>query len=488
MKGKQGWLWWPAGFLAAWLMNSVVECGLLPAKAVYAALGGVWLWAAADALRRRRAEQILRLIAVSGWAAAVLFVIRFPYVYAWHDVSAYVPGTAGTAQGNHHMGYVLWLMEKGGLPLVNPLEQDHSIFAHPPVFYVLMAGFLKLNLALGLPLAAALENLQVLNMAFAVGCWAAMIQILRDFGVQPRRLCLGALLSAAQPLIYMLGCALNNDALSALCIMLCLLWALRWMRSRHMGDLAFTGLWLGLGMAVKYTAALLIPALGVCFAVLFFRELPRWRQNLRQYAVFLLASVPPATAWPLYQLLAWQVPLGYVRAVDAPSLADLSLWQRLGLPGLDALGQLFFQNSAQTDHNLWFQLLKTALFDEKTLFHPGTALWLLSYAALILYAVWMLAAAGRTIRMAAGKSSIQGMPRLLLSVYAAVLVVYCVKFVLDMPYVCSLNFRYILPLLLPLLVCWTDERPTRTRLMLSCAWPALASLVYTAYFAGFGTL
>lgn len=485
---KRWWIYALAAFGAAWALNTAVECAVLPAKAAYLLLGLGWGACAADAFRQRSERAFLRLTVVSGLCAAMLFVIRFPYVYAWHDVAAYVPGTAGTEQGNHHMGYVLWLMEKGSLPLVNPLEADYSIFAHPPVFYLLAALFLKLNLLLQLPLAAALENLQVLNMAFAVAGWMTIAQILRDFGFRGRRLCASVLAAAAQPMFYMLGCALNNDSLSVLCILQCLLWVLRWCRNRKMAELLLTGLWLGGGMAVKYTVALLIPALGVLFAVVFFRELCRWKKNVQQYGIFLLSSVPLGIAWPLYQLMAWNVPLGFVRTVDAPSLIGLTLLQRYGLPGAEALGQLFFRNDAATDHNLWFQLLKTALFDEKTLFRTQNLLWLLSYAALVLYAVWMGWAAWRGLRLAAGKSSITGMPRLLLSVYAATLVLYFVKFTLDMPFVCSINFRYMMTLLLPLIVAWTDGCTTRPKISLALAWPALTAAAYSLYFAGFGTL
>jgi len=485
MNVKQRWPYWLIGFSAAWLLNTAVECTFLSAKVVYLLLGLCCGTAAACALCRKDEPHLLRLISVLGVCAALIFVIKFPYIYKWHDVAAYIPGTAGTPLSNHHVGYVLWLIEKGGLPLVNPLKAEYSIFAHPPVFYILMAGFLRLNLVLGIPLEAALENLQVLNMAFAVGCWLTISQILRDFDFRGPRLCIGVLMAAAQPLLYMLGCALNNDILSVLCILQCLLWALRWHRNRKTSALVLTGLWLGGGMAVKYTAALLIPALGVMLTVVFFRELPNWRKNLLQYSSFLLVSVPLGIAWPLYQLIAWQVPPGYVRAVNAPSLGNLTLWQRYGLPGTEALGQLFFLNDARTDHNLWFQLLKTAMFDEKVLFRPETLMWFLSYAALILYAAWILWAAWRIIRLVAGKSTIKGMDRLLVSLYAATLVLYCVKFTLDMPYVCSLNFRYILPLLLPLTVAWADGCTTRPKLLVSLAWPVLTAVIYSIYFAGF---
>ena len=469
---------WFMGFAAAWLMNTIVECQLIPARLCYVIFAVVCLWAAFSAWKQRDEKHILRLIGAVMACFGLLFVLKFSYMDAWHDVMPYTPDALGTPSGNHHIGYVQWFIEKGSLPLVNPLEDDLSIFAHPPLFYAVMAVFLKVNLLLGIPLEAALENLQVLNMAFSLGCWYTMVQIVREW--KTRCSYAGALLAAAQPILFMLGCALNNDIFSVLCILRCLMWALRWLRTKQIKPLALTGCWLGLGMATKFTAALLIPALGVVMAIVFLRDLRSWRKYTLQYGVFLLISVPLGIAWPLYQLLKWGVPLGFVRAVDAPMLDQLTLWQRYGFPGSEALKQLFFRNSAITDHNFWFQLLKTAMFDEKVLFRAQTWMWYVSYAALIAYALWMAMA------VFSGRRFLRkcDMPCLLMVLYAATLFLYNIKFTLDMPYVCSINFRYIVPLILPAAISWANHRPTRMSKATGLISCGLSVIVYGAYFFG----
>ena len=195
-------------------------------------------------------------------------------------------------------------------------------------------------------------------------------------------------------------------------------------------------------------------ALEICealvFIVAFFRDLKRWKRYLGQFAAFLAVSVPPAVAWPLYHLLAFDLPLNYVRLpAETIYVGHLSLWQRFGIPDWFARRTLFYTGVRKTDHNVWMQTLKTAVFDELTLFENGTVLWYVAYLLMALFAGLVLIGFVLFVRMLLRRPArLSGLGATFLGVYGAALAGNYVKFCVDYPYICSFNFRYIAPLLL----------------------------------------
>ena len=161
-------------------------------------------------------------------------------------------------------------------------------------------------------------------------------------------------------------------------------------------------------------------------------------------------SVPPAVAWPLYHLLAFDLPLNYVRLpAETIYVGHLSLWQRFGIPDWFARRTLFYTGVRKTDHNVWMQTLKTAVFDELTLFENGTVLWYVAYLLMALFAGLVLIGFVLFVRMLLRRPArLSGLGATFLGVYGAALVGNYVKFCVDYPYICSFNFRYIAPLLL----------------------------------------
>ena len=160
--------------------------------------------------------------------------------------------------------------------------------------------------------------------------------------------------------------------------------------------------------------------------------------------------MPPAVAWPLYHLLAFDLPLNYVRLpAETIYVGHLSLWQRFGIPDWFARRTLFYTGVRKTDHNVWMQTLKTAVFDELTLFENGTVLWYVAYLLMALFAGLVLIGFVLFVRMLLRRPArLSGLGATFLGVYGAALVGNYVKFCVDYPYICSFNFRYIAPLLL----------------------------------------
>ena len=438
--------------LGAWVLNTLSASVGGAAGAACAALPVAWLMLAAW-LRtggRWTERALTSLILAGGFLVGLCFILRLPYGFSWHDLASYSADFSGTSKPDGHLGYIAWIVENGTLPTMDPRVEGYSVFYNPPLYHLIQAGFMRLNLWLQVPQAVALENLQVTTLLFASACPLVAVDLMRFLGIRERGVHAGALVMAFQPSLWILGATLNNDILSILCILACILFTVRWERTRRMRDILGIALSLGAGMATKLSAALLIPCVALAFIVAFFRDLKRWKRYLGQFAAFLAVSVPPAVAWPLYHLLAFDLPLNYVRLpAETIYVGHLSLWQRFGIPDWFARRTLFYTGVRKTDHNVWMQTLKTAVFDELTLFENGTVLWYVAYLLMALFAGLVLIGFVLFVRMLLRRPArLSGLGATFLGVYGAALAGNYVKFCVDYPYICSFNFRYIAPLLL----------------------------------------
>lgn len=438
--------------LGAWVLNTLSASVGGAADAACAALPVAWLMLAAW-LRtggRWTERALTSLILAGGFLVGLCFILRLPYGFSCHDLASYSADFSGASKPDGHLGYIAWIVENGTLPTMDPRVEGYSVFYNPPLYHLIQAGFMRLNLWLQVPQAVALENLQVTTLLFASACPLVAVDLMRFLGIRERGVHAGALVMAFQPSLWILGATLNNDILSILCILACILFTVRWERTRRMRDILGIALSLGAGMATKLSAALLIPCVALAFIVAFFRDLKRWRRYFGQFAAFLAASVPPAVAWPLYHLLAFDLPLNYVRLpAETIYVGHLSLWQRFGIPDWFARRTLFYTGVRKTDHNVWMQTLKTAVFDELTLFENGTVLWYVAYLLMALFAGLVLIGFVLFVRMLLRRPArLSGLGATFLGVYGAALVGNYVKFCVDYPYICSFNFRYIAPLLL----------------------------------------
>lgn len=482
-----------------WLLAALLALGLNTAAsltgrtdaaclAALAAWAGYCLWSLRPAGRDENTGS--RLLLASGFTMGLIFVLRLPHLFSWHDLAEYSADFSNPdRRPDGHLGYIAWIVENLRLPLeMNPLEEGFSIFYNPPFYHIVQAAFMKLNL-LALPLDAALENLQIVTFFCAFGVLCTVRQLLEELNFSPRAVRAGLWALCFQPMIHLLGATLNNDILMVFLALRCCLYVARWYHSRSLRDILCCGLCLGLGMATKLNCALLVPGVAFVFIYAFFSEPPaRRRKYIGLFAAFLAVSVPEAVAWPLHNLIAFGVPLHYVRLpAKTLDVSALSLWARFGVPDWHARRGLFYTGVRRIDHNVWMRTLASGLFDELTLFAEGTAMWYVCYVLLAAFAALLLAGlisfAQKTL------SRRDAVPRpisIFLLSYGALLPGSYLKLCVDYPYLCTFNFRYILPVLALCAVGFAalSERkyagiPAR---LLTVGFSLLSAGVYAVYF------
>ena len=442
---------WISALLALALNTMASLTGWTNAACLLALAG----WAAYGVMQLRRGRRDentgARLLLASGFAMGLIFVLKLPHLFSWHDLAGYSADFSHPGQRpDGHLGYIAWMVENGRLPLqFNPLEDGLSVFYNPPFYHMVQSVFMKLNL-LVLPLEAALENLQIVTFLCAFGTLYTTRQLLQELGFSPRAVRTGLWVVCFQPMIHILGATLNNDILMVLLALRSCLHTVRWYRTRSLGDILRIGVCLGFGMATKLNCALLIPGIAFVFIYAFFTDQPSRRAGyIGPFAAFLAVSVPEAVAWPLHHLIAYGVPLNYVRLpAETINVSHLSLWARFGIPDWYARRGLFYTGSRKIDHNVWMRTLASGLFDEMTLFADGSLMWYVSYLLLAAFAVVLVTGFGMLIHKTLSRRDAS--PRavmIFLLRYGVLLLASSLKFCVDYPYICTFNFRYILPVL-----------------------------------------
>ena len=392
------------------------------------------------------------LILAASFLTMLLFVLQTPYDFSSHDLSA-AGSLAAPREDAGHIWYAVSFLRDWLFPLsVNPLESPHTIFYNPPFFYLLEGVFLKGNLLLGIPWDMALENLQTVSLFFAFQCVVLIYRILREFALPQRSLILGLLAAAFQPALLIFSGTLTNDIASVCLVLAALLYTAKWYRKQSLRHIAAIALCLGLAMATKLSAALAALPVGLVLAFRFFQNLKSWKAFLGQFALFLLISIPLGTAWPLFHAIRWNMPLNFIPEPPRFLYAGMLSGAARYLPfdwGVLRSGP-YFSLDVPANANLWVQTLRTAVFDELSSFPDRPGMLLLSYGMLALFAAMAALAVFALARMLFAKGP-RPYPRLLLCsflAYGAALLASYAVFYRRYPYICTLNFRYIMPLLL----------------------------------------
>lgn len=476
------------GILCSWPLNTLATS--LPSagvNALCAAVAIIWGLYACWAVRTNGKNALTGLCLSAGFVVGLIFVMKLPHQFSWHDLAGYNSDFSGEAKPDGHLGYIAYLVENGRLPMENPLIEGYSVFYNPPLHHILHALAMKFQLFLGISEYASLENLQLITLFFASGCMLITVDLMQFLKIGKQGVFCGSLFIAFQPSILIFGATINNDIQTTFLTLLCILFTIRWQRTRHIQDILFCGVSLGLAMATKLSSALIIPCIAVVFAVAFFRNLKLWKKYIFQFFVFLIVSVPEAIAWPLFHLIVYQMPLNYVRLpAETINVSHYTFWQRFGIPDSHAIRSLFYSGIRKVDHNVWMQTLKTGMFDEMTLFELGTPMWFFAYFTMVMFALLLLVALGLFIYwLLIRKSATDGMTKFFLSSYSIILITNYLNFCIQYPYICTFNFRYIMPVL-PLCSIVYGFFSSRKRLLylLPLCFSGMVLIVYGVYFFG----
>lgn len=370
-----------------------------------------------------------------------MYILYTPFYIKQHDVSK-----LGEADG--HLAYIEYFFKNNfKLPDFDPRSLWQ--FYHPPLHHMIAALWLKLNTALGMEYAQAVENIQVLTLFYS-GCFTILCyKIFRELKLNKLALVVAFSIVCFHPTLIILSGSINNDILSITLMLAAILFTIRWYKNPQLKTIVLIALFLGLSMAAKLSGALAAPAIGVVFIIRLIRSRQQWPKLLGQFLIFGLICAPLGLWWGVYNFIKYGMPINYVPSVgrDSPLyIGYYPVWRRFFDFSAEQFKNIYITIKGQgADYNILISVLKNSIFGE---FNMGTEKPILFLARVFfgLNVLMVAASIGCMIYALIKKSnSVDCSLKAFFSVLYVVIVGSFIKFCFDFPFTCTQNFRYIVP-------------------------------------------
>ena len=477
-------------------LNAEIHKSAVPQMIMTVCLGGLVTLGAVLALQGKLDRKTtVFLIFCVGVVLKLFYMVYTPATTRQHD-------TFNKARTGHE-AYAYILFSTGKLPTTNDYQ-----FYHPPLNAILQATFMKfmawltgelteiLNLGNYFPNAfqqgfnssklAGVENAeyryflystnQILAFTYGVITSVYMLKILKLFDFSGKTsIILSALITLFPRTIQFSG-QLNNDPISFLCSVLAVYFVLKWQREgKKIGYIIGSALSCGFGMMAKLaTATICLPIAGVFvyeFILTIFKKdgsMKFWKMFV-QYALFVVVCAPIALWFQIYARNEFGQTFGHVFGnLNKALLTTHHSWfERFVIASpSEYFSRIFCETFSEivdgviveyNNYNLFNFSLRSALFAEvHYTYGEGFAILsiIFAYAFCALLAVglvWCLVQFIKTKKSGIKNESdgkiIELKDFIFLFLLVQSQVIPEIIFYVKMPYACTMDFRYIMPMI-----------------------------------------
>ncbi len=356
--------------------------------------------------------------------------------------------------GDGHAGYIEYLYNNHLIPAqFDPREKWQ--YYHPPLNHIIQAVLLKMQTLCGVDLKVAVKNVQYPTMLYTMLSTVCAYKIFRELKLRKLPLVLATAVMAFTPAFRYVGILINNDMLSVLFVLLCILFTIRWYRNPTVKNILKIAVCFGLGALSKLSAVLIAPPIAVVFIDVLIRRLRNREYQafgglMGQMGAFLAVAAPLSLYWSLRNYFRFGVPLGYVPLshVDEQYIPQPAL-QRIFDFNFEMfrnpyLNHLEYYNDFN-DYNPLVTFIKSSATEYGTIrfilgewaghvcFWPTLVLALVSFGLMVYVLV--------------KKNSMPVIGKVFWGLTYLVYLVSYEHFCIQYPYVCTEHVRYALPLI-----------------------------------------
>ena len=381
---------------------------------------------------------------LTGIAINFSYISYTPYFVRQHDSrNFFAPEFGG------HFGYIGYIFKNGHLPIGSP--KDYWCFFNPPLFYLISAGFIKLQNNFGIEIEHCLENLQMLSLTYTIIFDIYVYRILKQLKIE-KTLPIMLFIVLAPALVIMSG-SLNNDILSITLSTMALFYAIKWFNTDKLSDLIKTAFCISLAIATKISAALISIVIAVLFLIRFVKNRKEFKKYLIHFGIFAIIALPIGLWFPIKNLVLYDIPPTYVQAVDLDNPSNISKYSVFDrffkTASKKSLTDINITMSGKNiDYNLFVTTLKTFILDEHIDYDENPildfAIHSVFYLAIIISVLFLI----NIIYLIINYKKINNHWILLLIFLLLLEIFSYVKFCFDFPMVFTMNFRYIVPTLI----------------------------------------
>lgn len=379
-------------------------------------------------------DRILCLIFVIGVMIRICFVFNNEVYPMQHDVFS----------KNGHMAYIKHIANTWTLPKTNNWQ-----FYQPPLFHTLSAiVFTLAKSTFGGSDFAAMSAVQYFMVAVSLVMILMFNHLLKQVELPDSWRLAGLLIFILYPQNILFSRVLNNDLLFYFFYLLSLILLFRWYESRKTSDMALLALSVSLGTLTKVSMMAFGLILAFVFLTVMLKEFKRFWYYFRQYLIFLGIFLTLGCSYIIRNLILFkQSPLSVPDlGVNSGQYIPLGPAQRLfSFPIKEFFADPFC--NVWEDYNIWQYMIKCSLFGEYR-FELTGVIRVISYSLLILsfvcIAIFFFSIFMSFFKAKNQKEEMFNMIFLLIFVYN---ILSYIMFCFQYPQGCSMDFRYIVPII-----------------------------------------
>ena len=345
-----------------------------------------------------------------------------------------------------HFGYIEYILENWKLPDVNPSQ--YWCFANPPLFYFISAVFVRFQNFLGRIDYQAIENLQFLSVFYIIGFIIYLNRILENLKIEKLKNYILIFVGMSPAIVYLTG-SLNNDSLSLLLSTMSIFYTICWYQESRLLSLIKLALSISLAMMTKINSAVIAIPIAIIFLIKLIKEKENIKKYIIYYLIFGIIALPIGLWFPLRNLIKYDIPINYVQTVvegeehDA-YIGKYSILKRffwISSENLKSINLSFEKENA--DYNIFLSTVKSFIVDEQIDFLNNIILkisvYSLFFISIAIFVIFIIA----LIKI--NKKDIYNIFLVLILIFESV---FYIKFCIDYPYSFTMNFRYIVPILI----------------------------------------
>ena len=395
-----------------------------------------------------------------------------------------------STNNNGHYDYALSFYLTGALPDHNITVETIYQFYHPPLNAAIEGAFMHVfeTFSWNHGISDTPEDLfcacQILTCFYMFVTAVVFIKIINMSKLSENSKLMASAFVALYPRLTQLSGQLNNDALAIMLSAIALLYFCKWyFVKKNFLNIMLTSLFIGLAMMTKMSAVIICFGIGVAFIIELVRSIQKKKNSLKtsrlilQYVCFLALCAPLGLWFQLYTHFVYGLPFNFVfDRLNSALFVGTQDWviankpDRLDYYNSNNSGLIYTSNwtnilyryiapinideffsgnaifcSAWSNYNVLSYAIRSSIFGE---FASTAGGGIYTISVISLYVLWFLFII-YLIYCLVKRVKIGRDGTFSLYLIAGIIAMY-LYLQISMPFGCSMDFRYIVPIILPI--------------------------------------
>lgn len=397
----------------------------------------VGIYYAAKQIKKLRInyKDIVLIIMILGILIRAMYIIYTPITERQHDVYSI------NDQG--HLGYIYTIYQTGKLPDTNSIQ-----FYHPPLFHLIAAGWLKVNDLFNVGLDRSIEGIQIITAIFSSLIMLVAYRIVEKIEIRNIYKILIMVVMAFHPTFIILAGSINNDVLMILLSFYIILYLIKWNDDPNIKNTIILATITGCAVMTKVSGAIMAAPIMYTFIKRIFEVYKVEKKNLlRLFGKFLLFGVIslPLGLWhPIRNLIMFNQKIGWVLLpAEGLYVGQYSIFERFLSISFKELFDYTYC-AIPVDHNIFSYIVKTSILGEFT-YNNGIDVYVSLFKIINLIIISITIICIFILLKKIKKISNNSFVTKILLITFFINIVSYYHFNIKYPYICTMDFRYIVP-------------------------------------------